>query len=108
MTHTMRVGERYTQSEEQRVTTVRVGNTDVKMSENLWEDTDNKFDTQYMWSITVKLRVSDQCGNKEEVFTSVSDNLRTVKALGFLGYELYSHEGDGVTIWDRPAPDREP
>jgi len=76
------------------------------MTENLWKDTDDEFGTEYKWSITAHLRVSQECGTKEEVFTSASDNLKIVKALGVLGYELAGMEEPGVSIWDRPAEDR--
>jgi hypothetical protein len=105
-THTVRVGEMYQPAKERRETTIRVGDTDIMLRENLWSDTDDKFDTDNKWSITTYLHVSQECGTKEEVFTSATDNLKVVKALGVLGYELHSMEEDGVGIWDRPAEDR--
>lgn len=106
MSHTIRVGEMYQPSDERRETTIRVEGTDIQLQENLWDDTEDEFDTEKKWSITTYLQVTEQCGTKEEVFTSASDTLKIVKALGVLGYELHSMEEDGVAIWDRPAPDR--
>jgi hypothetical protein len=97
----------YQTAKERRDTTIRVDGTDIQLRENLWEDTDDEFETENKWSITTYLQVSKECGTKEEVFTSASDNLKIVQALGVLGYELHSMEEDGVTIWDRPAKDRE-
>lgn len=105
--HTVRVGEMYQSCEERRETVVRVEDTDVKIRENLWKDTDDQFETEHKWSVTAHLRVSQECGTKDECMTSAQDSVRILKALGFLGYELHSMEGDGVSIWDRPAPDRE-
>lgn len=97
----------YQPADEHRDTTIRVDGTDIQLRENLWEDTDDQFETEYKWSITTNLHVSQECGTKEEVFTSASDILKVTKALGVLGYELHSMEEDGVAIWDRPAEDRE-
>jgi len=107
MTHTIRVGEAYQPSKQTRETTIRVEGTDIRLRENLWEDTDDKFDTENKWSITTQLKVSQECGTKEEIFTSATDNVKIVKALGVLGYELHGMEEAGVAIWDRPAEDRE-
>lgn len=102
------VGESYYKSEERRETTVRIDDADVQITENLWEDTDNEYDTHYKWAVTARLEVTDQCGTKEEVMTSAVSNVRAVKALGALGYDLYSMEEPGVSIWEKAAPDREP
>jgi len=105
---TVRVGEMYQPAKERRTTTIRVDDVDLELTENLWEDTDDKFDTVNKWSITTYLQVSQECGTKEEVFTSATDILKITKALGVLGYEMHSMEEEGVVIWDRPAEDREP
>lgn len=105
---TVRVGEMCQTSKERRTTTIRVDDVDLELTENLWADTDDQFDTENKWSITTYLQVSQECGTKEEVFTSAADILKITKALGVLGYELHSMVEEGVVIWDRSAPDREP
>jgi hypothetical protein len=106
-THSISVGEMYQPSKEKRDTTVRVDGTDIVLSENLWEDTDGKFDTDNKWCLTTYLEVPEACGTKEEVFTAAIDNVKILKAVGFLDYELAGMQEDGCAIWDRPAPDCE-
>lgn len=104
---TYRVGDQYRGGRENRETVVRVDGVDFEITENLWKDTEDKFDTEKKWSVTARLEVSQECATKEECMTSAQDNIRILKALGVLGYELSGMEDDGVSIWDRPADDRE-
>jgi len=105
--YAIRVGEMYQPSEETRSTTIRVDDLDIEVTENLWRDVDERFDTEYKWSVTVDFNLPKDCGTRDELLTAVSDNVRIVKALGVLGYELRQMEEPSVGTWDRPAEDRE-
>lgn len=99
------VGDRYLDSIKQRETVVRVDGVDIEFTENLWECRhSSSVETDYGWCITAKLNLPKKLDSNDACASYVENNMRVLKALSFLDYELREMEEEGVGIWEKPAP----